>query len=402
MLRRTEWGRYETYRIVAGLGMEGGCVRVIVRFGASSTRCANRLDWHWGGHCLPGFHFWSDWWRRRKVWAVLRYLLRCIWWCPKVFCRMRTKGRVNLWFARFRICRLGWISVRELVGGRSLIIWGAGDRDWAAMLVIRFSGDNSFYDIPRLASVEIQVNGHLPREALSKLPTIMKVPPWMTMLDEPLNMMRRKNRQFGWWNRARPVREEGVNESRRRFSVCYNLSFYASRFLEVDDFSKGDRHKPAGLKVLSIRAEGQSNPPLHDIDTGLRTVPQSALSMIYWPVWDTVEQRQKLRHSGTKRFSDSTSATRRIPQAIEGRHCFSISRAHYFLTERYADVWLWLRCCETLRTTSSLDNNEWTKWHKLHAQSAENILDHTCIWKMVRKFVYKRLPPESHPYLFWL
>ena len=55
----------------------------------------------------------------------------------------------------------------------------------------------------RLASVveNPKVDGYLPREALSVLPTTMKVPPWIIMLGEPLNIDAQKS-DLGGKNRA--------------------------------------------------------------------------------------------------------------------------------------------------------------------------------------------------------
>ena len=46
-----------------------------------------------------------------------------------------------------------------------------------------------------------KVDEHLPREVLSVLPTTMKVPPWIIMLGEPLNIDAQKS-DLGGKNRA--------------------------------------------------------------------------------------------------------------------------------------------------------------------------------------------------------
>jgi hypothetical protein len=55
-----------------------------------------------------------------------------------------------------------------------------------------------FYDIPRSTSVpvESQVKKHILRDALSILPAMTKVPPWIKMLDEPLNIEAQKRRDL--------------------------------------------------------------------------------------------------------------------------------------------------------------------------------------------------------------
>ena len=162
--------------------MEGAGMWVVIRFGIS-PRCTNSLPW---------FYFWSDWRRRQRVWAMLRYLSGCVYRCPKVYCR-----------------------VRELVGGKSPATWGAEVRVWATFK-IRFNGGifrdihtHFFYDIPILANMEIQVNGYLLRKSLLILPAMMKVPPWIITLDEPLNIDididAQQNKDLGRKNRARPV-----------------------------------------------------------------------------------------------------------------------------------------------------------------------------------------------------
>ena len=94
---------------------------------------------------------------------------------------MRSRDRVKLVyvtvpirFAKFLcICLLG---VRELVDGRPLTcIRSSGG-------ILRDIHTQFFFDVPRLANAEIQINGHLlrlVREALrlSILPAMMKVPP---------------------------------------------------------------------------------------------------------------------------------------------------------------------------------------------------------------------------------
>ena len=84
--------------------------------------------------------------------------------------------------------------------------------------MIRFNGGilrdihtHFFYDIPRSVSVEIHVDEHLPREALSALRTMMKVPPRIITLDEPLNIDAQKSWDPGGKNRAsyRGVRVNG-------------------------------------------------------------------------------------------------------------------------------------------------------------------------------------------------
>ena len=175
----------------------------------------------------------------------------CIYWCPKVFCRMRSGGRVNLRLARFQsICLLGWISVRKTVGGKSLTMWGAEGRVWAAT-VIRFNGGilrdihtHFFYDIPRSVSVEIQVDGHLPREALSALRTMMKVPPRIIMLDEPLNIDAQKSWDPGGKNRASCRRVRVNGRVGGDFTVL--KSSYISRHFASWKKMVPNRHWPEG------------------------------------------------------------------------------------------------------------------------------------------------------------
>ena len=168
--------------------MKGKGMWVVIRFGIS-PRCANSLPWS---------SFWSDWRRRRKVWVTLRYLSG---WCPKVLCRMS-----------------------ELIGG-SLTMWGA--EAWATSVIrlkgriLRDTRTLFFNDISRLASVETQVNERLLRKALSILLATMKVPFWIIMLDEPLNIVAQQSRNLGGRNRAWPGPAQGSEnkwKSWRRFN----------------------------------------------------------------------------------------------------------------------------------------------------------------------------------------
>ena len=91
--KNAKLGGSETYRMVSlgALGMEGVCVCLVVRFSVPGS--ANRLNWRWEGHYLVRFYFRGHWRCRVKVWANLRYMPGCIYWCPKVFCRMRFGGQ---------------------------------------------------------------------------------------------------------------------------------------------------------------------------------------------------------------------------------------------------------------------------------------------------------------------